>query len=698
MFRNRHGKRCLVALVLAALLAGAAWFGWTQRWRLLSFDEAIGTGDLEATRAWLRAYPDRASRPFVFGDRTTTPLHLAVAHDRLDIVELLLDHGADPNGRDMIGQTPLHEAGECRHGRTYRVLAHSNEEVIAAIQKPRLYVDPRIGELLIRRGADVSAQDFNRRTPLHLAARSAHLKMVELLLKNGADCNCLDDKNDTPLSLLCNLVDDTYAKPQSLTIAETLVRAGARVDTSNVDGNTPLHLLMSRYPPPDGLVQFLLQHGAHTRTRNRAGRVPTEELCYFLHENARKILEHAESSRLLVPVGAQGGPVPIVPAGRTSAADAVQGDYFNVSPEPASAGEKVTLRFRLRNTGKLPTGPLDVHFYLSRTLPVRTSDRHLGTCRVEGLDADAFGSLVLCSLNLPNWRDGFWRGNGTYYIGLSLDGPDTDRSIQGAGTSGDRMSGLWEVFEDLYVVCNLPPSVPGRFDDGTWHLLRNGDFKETPEDPRAGPFGQAGDVPLCGDLDGNGKDQFVVYRNGTWYFDSNDNGSYEAGDRIIGPFGGQPGDQPVLGNWDGTGRIRIGIFRNGYFHLDLQDSGKWEEARKVGPFGYGSDKAVVGDWIGDGKTRVGVFRNGTWYLDLDGDGTWGAGDKVASFGIEGDLPVVGDWSGDGIDRIGVVRGGTWYLDKNGTGTFDPGDLTVFPFGSQAHIPVVGRWKLPTRAR
>src|SRR4051812_36336853 len=48
------------------------------------------------------------------------PLHSAVAADRLDLVELLLAHGADPNPREGSGSTPLHTAA-----------GHGNREIIA---------------------------------------------------------------------------------------------------------------------------------------------------------------------------------------------------------------------------------------------------------------------------------------------------------------------------------------------------------------------------------------------------------------------------------------------------------------------------------------------------------------------------------------------------------------------------------------
>ncbi len=51
-----------------------------------------------------------------------SPLHSAVATDRLPLVELLLSHGALPNPEEGSGMTPLHTAA-----------GHGNREIIARL-------------------------------------------------------------------------------------------------------------------------------------------------------------------------------------------------------------------------------------------------------------------------------------------------------------------------------------------------------------------------------------------------------------------------------------------------------------------------------------------------------------------------------------------------------------------------------------
>jgi Mg2+ and Co2+ transporter CorA len=89
--------------------------------------------------------------------RGKTALHVATAHDRVDIVLLLLEHGAAVNAASDGGWTPLHNA--CDKG---------CEGIV---------------RILLKAGAHVNAQLLNGVTPLHLAAQGGHRDVVECLLE-----------------------------------------------------------------------------------------------------------------------------------------------------------------------------------------------------------------------------------------------------------------------------------------------------------------------------------------------------------------------------------------------------------------------------------------------------------------------------------------------------------------------------------
>jgi len=94
---------------------------------------------------------------------------------------------------------------------------------------------------------------------------------------------------------------------------------------------------------------------------------------------------------------------------------------------------------------------------------------------------------------------------------------------------------------------------------------------------------------------------------------------------------------------------KIGVFRNGTWYLDTNGNGVWYGCGTDTCSGWGQtgDIPVVGDWTGSGTTKIGIFRpsNGTWYLDTNGNGVWdGCGtDTCSGWGQTGDIPVVGRW-------------------------------------------------------
>jgi len=61
-----------------------------------------------------------------------------------------------------------------------------------------------IVQLLLQKGADVNAKTNSDRTALMLAAAKAHTEIVQLLLKNGADVNAKNKYGQTAYDLAEN--------------------------------------------------------------------------------------------------------------------------------------------------------------------------------------------------------------------------------------------------------------------------------------------------------------------------------------------------------------------------------------------------------------------------------------------------------------------------------------------------------------
>jgi ankyrin repeat protein len=60
-------------------------------------------------------------------------------------------------------------------------------------------------QLLLNHGADVNAQKEDRWTALHLAAFNGHVQVVEVLLKRGADPHARTRKGETSFQLASSL-------------------------------------------------------------------------------------------------------------------------------------------------------------------------------------------------------------------------------------------------------------------------------------------------------------------------------------------------------------------------------------------------------------------------------------------------------------------------------------------------------------
>lgn len=94
----------------------------------------------------------------------STAFHWAMDSKNTEMVDWMIDDGANMEATDYNGWTPL-----------LRVAAVGGS--------------PEVTRLLLRRGASVSCKDKDGKTPLMIAVINGHTSMVEQLLKKGADAS-----------------------------------------------------------------------------------------------------------------------------------------------------------------------------------------------------------------------------------------------------------------------------------------------------------------------------------------------------------------------------------------------------------------------------------------------------------------------------------------------------------------------------
>ncbi|MGQ9897983.1 MAG: IPT/TIG domain-containing protein [Acidobacteriota bacterium] len=233
------------------------------------------------------------------------------------------------------------------------------------------------------------------------------------------------------------------------------------------------------------------------------------------------------------------------------------------------------------------------------------------------------------------------------------------------------------------VIPRVPPQTIGIFRPNQAFFLQQSNAAGIPDIVVS--LGQAGDQPVVGDWDGDGKATVALFRNGQFLIRNENIASAPV---TVVTFG-QAGDLPVAGDWTGKGFDSIGVFRLGVFFLrNTNTSGNPDI---IVNYGLPTDLPVVGDWDGNGSTTVGAFRPSTGFFFLRNENSSGNADLSFFYGLADDLPVAGDWDGDGVTTIGIFRAGTFFLRNTNTAGF--ADLAV-SFGQPGDIPLAGRWKTP----
>ena len=198
----------------------------TTRGAVIDLPTACHTGDIARVRELLRQDPTLANKVgeyegYYLG--AGAPLQNAATVGRMDIVQLLLDHGADPN---------LREEQIAPNGKAlYQAVYHGHYEIAKLLLERGAFPNPpvessgnalwvsrewrpdkRMEQLLLSYGAkpepDRPAEDWPTSeynwlliTPLHTAAREGNVRKAKALLDAGANLHARDEHlSSTPLA------------------------------------------------------------------------------------------------------------------------------------------------------------------------------------------------------------------------------------------------------------------------------------------------------------------------------------------------------------------------------------------------------------------------------------------------------------------------------------------------------------------
>jgi ankyrin repeat protein len=231
---------------------------------------ACAAGDVNRLRELLKNDPDLVQERNAQG---STCLHQAARHP--DALRLLIEHGADPNVRDVgDNASPLHFAAANGHLESVRILLDA--------------------------GADVhGAGDVHDGEVIGWAARQGNEAVVNLLLERGARHHIFSAMALNDLDLVEKLVEEH---------PECLSRRRSRFENRQ----TPLH---AAFAPPDGIgwlsgqpnyvmLELLIALGADLEAKDDKGRTPLAVAILRGDREAMRVLKTAgaeEPRELQVP-------------------------------------------------------------------------------------------------------------------------------------------------------------------------------------------------------------------------------------------------------------------------------------------------------------------------------------------------------------------------------------------------------------
>ncbi|XP_030078126.1 rabankyrin-5 isoform X1 [Microcaecilia unicolor] len=255
-----------------------------------------------------------------------TPLHLASCWGLEEVVQCLLEFGANVNTQDAEGRTPIHVAISNQH-RVIIQLLISHPEIKLSVRDRQgmtpfacamTYKNNKAAEAILKRepgaaeqmdnkgrnflhvavqNSDIESvlflisvqanvnsrvQDASKLTPLHLAVQAGSEIIVRNLLLAGAKVNELTKHRQTALHL---------AAQQDLpTICSVLLENGVDFGAVDENGNNALHLAVM-HGRLNNIRVLLTECSVDAETFNLRGQSPIHILGHYGKENAAAIFE-----------------------------------------------------------------------------------------------------------------------------------------------------------------------------------------------------------------------------------------------------------------------------------------------------------------------------------------------------------------------------------------------------------------------
>lgn len=147
---------------------------------------------------------EKGANPDIPNNKSYTPLMIAAQNKDEALAQILLEAGANVNIRNKYGETAIMLASYNGLLKMVRQLYVRGAKINHDGWNPLIYAatngHTQIIELLLNNGADIDATSDNGTTALMMAVRGNHLEAVSLLLEKGADISIVNEQGDNALS------------------------------------------------------------------------------------------------------------------------------------------------------------------------------------------------------------------------------------------------------------------------------------------------------------------------------------------------------------------------------------------------------------------------------------------------------------------------------------------------------------------
>lgn len=186
-----------------------------------------------------------------------TPLMIAAANDKFEAVKVLCEAGADVNKMTKDYKSAYNFAKD------KKVLGYlySKSVPCTPLEKAVLVGDINSVKNLINSGVNVNASTEKQSPALVHAARYAYPEITKILLAAGAKVNTMDSYGSTPIHEVAT-TNKRYNFPEHIEIAKILIKAGANV---NLKGKKRRPILIEADNPE--LLQLLIKAGANVNEK-----------------------------------------------------------------------------------------------------------------------------------------------------------------------------------------------------------------------------------------------------------------------------------------------------------------------------------------------------------------------------------------------------------------------------------------------